>query len=56
MSAAGPRDHVTRVREVAPKLLAEIEDLDLKAEDVHRDNPFAAAPDFINRLSSVLDK
>jgi RNA polymerase sigma factor (sigma-70 family) len=49
------RDHVTRVREVAPGALEGLEALDAAYGEIHRDHPFHSAPDFIGALRKLLD-
>jgi RNA polymerase sigma factor (sigma-70 family) len=50
------RYHVTRVREVAPRALASLEDLDAAYGDIHRAHPFLAPKDFAASLRTVLDR
>lgn len=49
------RAHVTRVQEVAPIAVEELEALDAAYGEIHRDHPFHAAPDFVAALRKLLD-
>jgi RNA polymerase sigma factor (sigma-70 family) len=49
------RAHVTRVREVAPAALAGLEALDAAYGEIHRDQPFHAAPDVPTAMRKLLD-
>lgn len=48
------REHLVRVREVAPRLLHEIELREGASEEVHRHNPFFPSSDLVSRIMSVL--
>jgi len=48
------REHVTRVREMAPKAQAELEALDHAYAEIHRGHPFAPGPDFVASLRKLM--
>jgi hypothetical protein len=48
--------HVTRVRDMAPAVHADLDALDAAYAAVHRDHPFHASPDFLTALKSLLDE
>jgi RNA polymerase sigma factor (sigma-70 family) len=48
------KSHVTRVREVAPKALGQIEALDAAYAEIHRAHPFQAGPDFVSALRKLI--
>ena len=48
------RAHVTRVREIAPKVHEDIDALDAKYAAIHRDHPFHDSPDFVASLRSLV--
>src|SRR5262245_10495425 len=48
------RAHVTRVRDVAPRVHDDITALDLAYAEVHRDHPFQPSPDFVAVLRGLL--
>lgn len=48
--------HVTRVREVSPRVHQEINELDAAYAEIQRDHPFHPAPDFVKALRDLLDQ
>ena len=48
------KGHLTRVREVAPKALNQLEAMDEAYADIHRAHPFHAGPDFVAALRRVI--
>ena len=50
------KTHVTRVREVSPKLSETLEALDVAYAEIHRDHPFHPSPDFVSALRELIDK
>jgi RNA polymerase sigma factor (sigma-70 family) len=49
------RAHVTKVRDIAPRMLEGLEGLDLAYAEIHRDHPFHDAPDFMASLRTLLN-
>ena len=47
--------HVTRVRDVAPKVHEDIDALDIAYASIHRDHPFQTAPDFVASLRKLVN-
>jgi uncharacterized protein (TIGR02246 family) len=47
--------HVTRVRDVAPKVHEDIDALDFAYANIHRDHPFQTAPDFVASLRKLVN-
>lgn len=47
--------HVTRIRDVAPRRLEELDALDRAYAEVHRDHPFLDAPDSIGSLRTLIE-
>jgi RNA polymerase sigma factor (sigma-70 family) len=50
------RAHVTRVRDVSPKVHQAIDALDAVYADIHRDHPFHPSPDFIAALRDLINQ
>jgi RNA polymerase sigma factor (sigma-70 family) len=50
------RDHVTRVREIAPRAHDDLNALDAAFGAIHRDHPFHESPDFMAALRNLLDQ
>jgi RNA polymerase sigma factor (sigma-70 family) len=50
------REHVTRVREIAPKAHQDIDALDAAYAAIHRDHPFHTSPDFLAALRAFLEQ
>jgi RNA polymerase sigma factor (sigma-70 family) len=50
------REHVTRVKEVAPKTHQDLNTLDEAYAEVHRAHPFQRAPDFAAALRDLLNR
>ena len=50
------REHVTRVRDVAPRVHARLEDLDAAYAEIHRDHPFQKSPDFVAALRRLVNQ
>jgi hypothetical protein len=50
------RDHLARVREVAPQINRQIEDLDAAYAELHRDHPFHRSPDFVAALRNPINQ
>jgi RNA polymerase sigma factor (sigma-70 family) len=48
------KSHVTRVREVAPKALDNLQELDAAYAAIHRDHPFQKGPDFMASLRRLI--
>ena len=50
------KPHVTRVRDVSPKLHQAIDVLDTAYADIHRDHPFHPSPDFVAALRDLINQ
>ena len=50
------RAHVTRVRDVAPAVHEQLEDLDAACADIHREHPFQPPRDFAAALRDLLNR
>jgi RNA polymerase sigma factor (sigma-70 family) len=50
------REHVMRVRDVAPRVHARLEDLDAAYAEIHRDHPFQKSPDFVAALRRLVNQ
>jgi RNA polymerase sigma factor (sigma-70 family) len=50
------RAHVTRVRDVSPRVHEDIDALDLAYAEIHRDHPFHRSPDFVAVLRGLLSE
>ena len=50
------RDHIARVREVAPHVEEAIEELDAAYADLHRDHPFHRSPDFVASVRELMNQ
>jgi RNA polymerase sigma factor (sigma-70 family) len=48
--------HLARVRDLAPRIHEQLDDLDAAYSDIHRDHPFQPAPDFIAALKRLIDQ
>jgi len=48
------KDHVARVREVAPKVHGQLNELDEAYADIHRSHPFQPSPDFVQALRDLV--
>jgi hypothetical protein len=48
--------HMTRVRDVAPRVHDALEDLDAAYAEIHRDHPFHRSPDFVAALRNLIDQ
>jgi hypothetical protein len=49
-------DHLTRVRDVAPKVHDDIEALDAAYAEIHRCNPFLEVRDFVALVRDLVDR
>jgi RNA polymerase sigma factor (sigma-70 family) len=49
------REHLRKVREVAEKKCQDLDDLDARYAEIHRDHPFQAPPDFVAALRTLFD-
>jgi hypothetical protein len=49
------KDHVIRVREVAPKVHEDMESLDEAYAAIHRDHPFHTPRDFVAAIKRLID-
>ena len=50
------REHLVRVRDVAPVLHERLSDLDAAYAQIHRDHPFHQSPDFVAALRNLVDE
>jgi RNA polymerase sigma factor (sigma-70 family) len=50
------REHVDRVREVAPSLHEDMNDLDAAYAAIHREHPFMPSPDFVAALRELMNQ
>jgi RNA polymerase sigma factor (sigma-70 family) len=48
--------HMTRVRDVSPKLHQALEDLDEAYAEIHRDHPFHRSPDFVAAVRALIEQ
>ena len=49
-------EHLTRVRDVAPKVHDDLESLDAAYAEIHRDHPFLEGRDFVALVRDLIER